>query len=123
MDTNTRLVYSSDDGIIAGYYGNKKETKNSKNSKNKSTKTIAVKDDGIVRVQRDSKGRRGKTATIITGIPGTADTLADIATILKKKCGTGGSAKDGIIVIQGDKRELIVEELKAQGFTVKIAGG
>lgn len=123
MDTNTRLVYSSDDGIVSGYYGNKKETKNSKNTKNKSTKPIAIKNDGIVRVQRDSKGRRGKTATIITGIPGTADTLTDIAATLKKKCGTGGSAKDGIIVIQGDKRDVIVEELKAQGFTVKIAGG
>ena len=118
MNDNTRLVYSSDDGIVSGFYGKK-----SKTNKKKKQAPPQHKNDGIVRVQRDSKGRKGKTATVVTGIPGTDNTLSDIAGTLKKKCGCGGSAKDGAIVIQGDKREVIVAELKSQGFTVKLAGG
>jgi translation initiation factor 1 len=69
------------------------------------------------------KGRRGKTVTTITGVPLASDGLRELAGELKRSCGTGGSAKDGTIEIQGDHRDLLVEELERRGYTVKLAGG
>lgn len=79
--------------------------------------------DGIVRVRREVKGRRGKTVTTISGVPLPESELRDLAGELKRSCGTGGSAKDGEIEIQGDHRDKLVRELEAKGFTVKLAGG
>jgi len=76
-----------------------------------------------VRVRREVKGRRGKTVTTISGVPLPADALRALAAELKRRCGTGGSAKDGVIEIQGDHRDALVEELEARGYTVKLAGG
>lgn len=83
----------------------------------------ATQGDGIVRVRRESKGRRGKTVTTISGIPLPEDELRALAGELKRRCGTGGSAKDGSIEIQGDHRQELVSELETRGYTVKLAGG
>ena len=83
----------------------------------------ADRGDGIVRVQRESKGRRGKTVTTIQGVPLASDALRDLAGELKRRCGTGGAAKDGVIEIQGDHRDVLIAELQARGYTVKRAGG
>lgn len=79
--------------------------------------------DGIVRVRRETKGRRGKTVTTVHGVPLAGDALRDLAAELKRRCGTGGTLKDGAIEIQGDHREAVVAELSRKGFTVKAAGG
>ncbi len=79
--------------------------------------------DGIVRVQRESKGRKGKTVTLISGVPLEDDALKILMGDLKRSCGAGGSFKDGVIEIQGDHRDAIVAELKKRGFPVKLAGG
>jgi translation initiation factor 1 len=79
--------------------------------------------DGIVRVCRQSKGRKGKGVTLVTGVPLLAVDLKKLGKDLKKKCGTGGAVKDGVIEIQGDHRELLVAELKKHGWVVKLAGG
>ncbi|MCE8026774.1 MULTISPECIES: translation initiation factor Sui1 [Halomonadaceae] len=79
--------------------------------------------DGVVRIRRETSGRKGKGVTTISGIPLPADELKALAKTLKKRCGTGGSLQDGIIEIQGDHRELLKAELERQGFTVKLAGG
>ena len=79
--------------------------------------------DGIVRVRRETKGRRGKTVTSIEGIPLPDDDLRALGSELKRRCGTGGAIKDGVIEIQGDHRDTLVAELEARGFTVKRAGG
>ncbi|MBD3290060.1 stress response translation initiation inhibitor YciH [candidate division KSB1 bacterium] len=79
--------------------------------------------DGIIRVQREVKGRKGKTVTIISGAGDVHDNLKKLATALKRSCGSGGSVKDGIIIIQGDQRDKIVSELQRRGFKVKKAGG
>ena len=79
--------------------------------------------DGIVRVSRETKGRKGKGVTLITGVPLEAKELKDLAKKLKQKCGVGGAIKDRVIEIQGDHRELLVEELKKHGWVVKKAGG
>lgn len=79
--------------------------------------------DGIVRVRREIKGRRGKTVTTISGAPVDDRRLKELAKHLKRRCGTGGSVKDGIIVIQGDHRDILITELQDLGYTVKRAGG
>jgi translation initiation factor 1 len=79
--------------------------------------------DGIVRLQRQSKGRAGKPVTLITGIPVPVDELKALAKELKNKCGVGGSIEDHTILIQGDQRDKLKTLLEAKGYTVKIAGG
>jgi translation initiation factor 1 len=81
------------------------------------------KGDGIVRVGRETKGRAGKGVTIITGVPLAGDQLAALAAALKKRCGTGGTVKDGVIEIQGDHRDVLLAELTQRGYRVKKAGG
>src|SRR3546814_8169328 len=75
--------------------------------------------DGIARVRRESKGRGGKTVTTITGVTLAADALKELATTLKKRCGTGGALKDGIIEIQGDHVELWQAELTRHSSKAK----
>lgn len=76
-----------------------------------------------LRVLRDSKQRGGKTVTLIRGFVGSDDDLEKLTKLLKTKCGTGGSAKDGEIIIQGDKREQVMEILLKEGYRAKKAGG
>jgi translation initiation factor 1 len=89
----------------------------------KSRPPTNVKTDGIIRVQREVKGRKGKTVTTVSGFQITADELKNLAAQLKRRCGTGGSVKDGIIIIQGDHRDGLLSELKKQGYPAKLAGG
>lgn len=79
--------------------------------------------DGKVRVGRETAGRKGSGVTVITGVPLAGDELAKLAAELKKKCGSGGTVKDGVIEIQGDHRDLLVEELRKRGWDVKRSGG
>ena len=79
--------------------------------------------DGIVRVGRETKGRKGKGVTIITGLPLDGAGLKALARELKARCGSGGTLKDRTIEIQGDHRDLLMDLLKAKGYTVKKAGG
>jgi translation initiation factor 1 len=79
--------------------------------------------DGIVRIRRETRGRGGKTVTVISGLPGSGSALAALACELKRRCGCGGTMKDGVIEIQGDHCDLLVAELDRRGFTVKRAGG
>jgi translation initiation factor 1 len=83
----------------------------------------ATAGDGVVRVRREIAGRRGKPVTTIAGAPLDEDRLRELASELKRRCGSGGSVKDGVIEIQGDHREAIVPLLEARGFRVKLAGG
>lgn len=81
------------------------------------------KSDGIVRVMRDRKQRGGKTVTVITGVPGSDETLTTLAQQLKKLCGSGGTVKDGNIEIQGDHCDKVQAKLTELGYKVKRAGG
>jgi len=87
------------------------------------TKNTAPKGDGIVRVGRETKGRKGSGVTTVKGLLLAPDQLRTLGSQLKKKCGTGGTVKDGVIEIQGDHRDLLVATLQQLGYTVKRAGG
>ena len=102
-------VYSTESGRVK-----QKESKQ---------KTVSQVNDGFVRIRREVKGRGGGTVIVISGIPLSATEIKDLAGVLKKKCGCGGTVKDGIIEIQGDHRDTLSAELQARGLKVKLAGG
>lgn len=105
-ETNTRLVYSTEGGRAP--------------EDPPATAPGPPGGDGVVRVSRTSSGRRGKTVTLVTGLP--AGDVAAVAKELKRLCGSGGSAKDGVVEIQGDQRERIIAHLQGR-YRVKAAGG
>ncbi len=111
-DDNSRLVYSTES--LSG------DKRTAKPGKEKST---GPKGDGVVRVERSTKGRKGKGVSLIHGLPLEGADLKALAKKLKQKCGTGGTVKNGVVEIQGDHRELLVEELKELGYKAKRAGG
>lgn len=79
--------------------------------------------DGVVRVGRETKGRGGKAVTLVRGLPLPDAELDALAKRLKTACGSGGTVKDGVIEVQGDHVNRLLELLAAQGFKVKRAGG
>jgi len=79
--------------------------------------------EGIVRVSRETKGRAGKSVTLIKGLSLDVLALSQLSKRLKTACGSGGTVKDGVIEIQGDHCERVIEYLKKQGWVVKRAGG
>lgn len=82
-----------------------------------------VATDGVVRLMRETKGRKGKGVTLITGLDLDEKRLKELAKSLKQKCGTGGSVKNGVIEIQGDMRDVLEPQLVQRGYKVKRAGG
>ncbi|MFA0812871.1 stress response translation initiation inhibitor YciH [Microbulbifer epialgicus] len=107
MAKENRLVYSTDRGRI----------------KEEPAEEKRYSGDGIVRIQRETKGRKGKGVTCVRGIMGTEGELKLLLAELKKRCGCGGALKDGVIEIQGDKRSEIKSLLESKNYKVKLAGG
>lgn len=107
---NSTLVYSTETGRV-------------KQAKTKNAPPPQRPSDGIVRLQRQTKGRNGGTVIVISGLPLAEAPLKELAGALKKRCGCGGTIKDGVIEIQGDHRDILLAELQARGFKVKLAGG
>lgn len=114
---NTRLVYSTESGGTCPVCKQKLDRCRCRQAHTPSP------GDGIVRVERSTKGRKGKGVTVITGIPMDDGGLKQLAKTLKQKCGSGGTVKSGTIEIQGDHRDLLVAELAGMGYKVKRSGG
>lgn len=106
QDQLSQLVYSTDQGRI-------KEEKQEK----------VTPSDGIAKVRRETKGRKGKGVIVISDLGLNSKELKALASKLKKSCGTGGSVVDETIEIQGDKRDTIKTELEKAGYKVKFIGG
>ena len=117
---NSRLVYSTESGKICPECQKPVAECSCKKKKIKSQSNQKI--DGIIRVRREVKGRKGKTVTTVSGFQTNDTELKNLATQLKRRCGTGGSVKDGVIIIQGDHRDTLITELKTRGFKAKAAG-
>jgi translation initiation factor 1 len=109
MKRNSRVVYSTTDGDL----------RKARDPKLKERKA----DGDRVKVRREVAGRRGKAVTTVSGVPVNEAELKQLAGRLKKRCGVGGSVKGGVIEIQGDHRDVVVEILKAEGYAPVLAGG
>jgi translation initiation factor 1 len=108
---NNRTVWSSDRGDVR-----KTETGKQRD------KSLPPQQQTVY-LHRDSKGRGGKTVTLVKKLVLSENDMKDLATKLKQVCGSGGTVKDGVIEIQGEHREKIAEALQKLGYKVKIAGG
>ena len=102
------MVWSSSDGDLR---------------KARDPKTIKRQTSGPVKVRRETAGRKGKGVTTVFNLPLTDQEITALAARLKKRCGVGGSAKDGVIELQGDHRDTVVAALQADGYDVVRAGG
>jgi translation initiation factor 1 len=107
MKKNSHLVYSTETGRVK--------------PNNKSAQP-AVQGDGIIRIHRETKGRKGNGVSLVKGLILDEKALKTVAKTLKQKMGVGGSIKDGIIEIQSDQRDKLKTLLEAMGHTVKLAG-
>lgn len=108
--SDSRLVYSTDTGRI-------------KPKQENTAPEVKLFKDGFIRIERETKGRKGKGVMLVVGIDPTLHDLKTLAKTLKSKMGQGGALKENIIEIQGDDREKLKALLEAQGFKVKLAGG
>lgn len=125
--TSAETVYSTDYGRMCPACGEpisacgcRRKSKTTERSQQHAPK---VPNDGIVRVGRATKGRKGKGVTVITGLALDDPSLQTLAKQLKQKCGAGGAVKDGVIEVQGDHRDALIDILSQQGYTVKRSGG
>ena len=106
--SNSRLVYSTDDGDL-------------RRAPDAAALTPEPPSDRIVRIAREKSGRRGKTVTVVRGLP--PSQLTSAASDLKRHCGSGGTVKEGAIELQGDHRDKAAARLRSQGYQVKLSGG
>ena len=113
----SRLVYSTDQGRHCPECGQ------AVNACSCANHQPVMSGDGTVRIHRETKGRKGKGVTVITGLPLPQPELKKLAKTLKQSCSTGGAIKDGTIEIQGDHRETIQQLLQKKGYQVKLSGG
>ncbi len=116
-DQDSRLVYSTEEGRICPECGRPSGQCGCR------LKNAVLPDDGIVRISRETKGRKGKGVTLVTGTGLEPGELKQLAKRLKARCGSGGTVKGGVIEIQGDHRDLLEQELRKKGFIVKRSGG
>lgn len=117
MNRSSRLVYSTDQGRTCPDCQRPQQQCCCKQN------TALPEGDGIVRISRQTKGRKGKGVTLIERVLLPADELKTLAKQLKKSCGSGGTVKDGVIEIQGDYREQLLATLLKLGYKAKLAGG
>jgi translation initiation factor 1 len=109
MKRDSRVVYSTTDGDL-------------RKARDPTLKERRA-DGGRLKVRREVAGRRGKAVTTASGVLVDDAGLKELAGKLKKRCGVGGSVKAGVIEIQGDHRDVVVEILKAEGYAPVLAGG
>jgi translation initiation factor 1 len=124
-DKNSRLVYSTDGTNVVdrSALGKRTPSPSTLIAKSRSGSGRTDPADGIVRIQRTSKGHGGKTVTIITGLPGGERELDELLKVLKQHCGAGGTRDGATLEIQGDHRGRLQAKLEALGHRVKLAGG
>ena len=119
-DQMSRLVYSTDKGTICPSCHEAEERCVCADL----AETNRLKElDGVVRLRRETSGRKGKAVITVSGVPLPSPELKHLLKRLKQGCGTGGAVKEGVIEIQGDHRDKLKSMLEKEGYTVKLAGG
>jgi translation initiation factor 1 len=121
--SNSRLVYSTGHGRLCPECARPISECRCRRSKPAQAAPGVGKGDGIVRVGRETKGRKGKGVTVVSGLPLAGAALEELATRLKKRCGSGGTVHEGVIEIQGDHRDTLVAELEKLGHVARRSGG
>jgi translation initiation factor 1 len=119
----SRLVYSTDSGRICPDYGKVQAQCACPSKAQASAQATRAKSDGVVRVSLDSKGRGGKSVTVVRGLAVDGGALLALGKQLKAVCGSGGTVKDGVIEVQGDHVATVIAALQKLGHTVKRSGG
>jgi translation initiation factor 1 len=119
--SNGRLVYSTGPGRLCPECA--RPLADCRCRRSTPAQPATPRGDGVVRVGRETKGRKGKGVTVVTGLPLAGAALEELATRLKKRCGSGGTVHEGVIEIQGDHRDTLVAELGRLGYAVKRSGG
>jgi len=114
---NSRPVYSTETGKLCPGCGLSVSACTCKSG------VLNAEGEGIIRLFRETKGRKGKGVTLVKGYQGTVEELKQLGKRLKQLCGTGGTVKNGVIEVQGDVRQKIQQELEKTGHKVKLAGG
>jgi len=114
------LVYSTESGRLCSECGN---ALNECSCAADAEAAYLASLDGIVRIRRETGGRKGKEVTTVSGVPLNGKELKALTKKLKQRCGTGGALKDGLIEIQGDHRNTLKTVLEAEGFKVRLSGG
>jgi translation initiation factor 1 len=120
QDQLSRLVYSTEKGDLCPECG---EALTACVCSEQAEQIRIAAMDGVVRIRRETSGRKGKAVTTISGVPRVEAELKVLLKKLKQGCGSGGAVKEGVIEIQGDHREKLKTLLEKEGFTVKLAGG
>jgi translation initiation factor 1 len=122
---DSRLVYSTETGRVCPECGRPGSACSCKEKKTVKTdkQPMSYPKDGAIRIQLETKGHKGKTVTSVIGVPLEDAEMQKFAQQLKRHCGAGGSVLDGVIVIQGDHRQTLLDEMQKQGYKAKLAGG
>jgi len=121
--SNSKLVYSTGQGRLCPECARPVTACRCRRSKPAQSAPAASTGDGIVRVGRETKGRKGKGVTVVRGLPLAGPALEELATRLKKRCGSGGTVHEGVIEIQGEHRDTLVVELEKLGYSARRSGG
>ena len=116
----SRLVYSTETGRLCPDCG---EAVASCQCKEIARSQSRNNGDGIVRISRETKGRKGKGVSLVSGLPLDDSELKSLAKVLKQKLSIGGAVKDGVLEFQGDQRAALKKLLEERGYTVKLSGG
>jgi len=112
----SNVVYSTDKGRLCP------QCSNSSNQCTCKANATVYENNGYIQLSHETKGRKGKGVTLISGIPGTEKDIKAFAKKLKQKCNCGGSVKNGIIEIQGDHRTVLKEYLEKTNYKIKVSG-
>ena len=118
----SRLVYSTDSGRVCPACGQPVAHCTCKATAAAQARAQQT-GNGTVRLQLDTKGRKGKGVTVINGVPLADEALTQLGKKLKAQCGAGGTVKDSLIEVQGDHRETVIAALQKLGYAVKRVGG
>jgi translation initiation factor 1 len=123
MNNDRRVVYSTEHGQLEKPVSDNKRRK--KKGRKDSSKAQTIKNPGKqgIRIRRESKGRGGKTVSIVDGLPLAEKEMKALLKKLKAQLGTGGVLKNGVLEIQGEHREKLIQILEKEGYPAKLSGG